>query len=461
MIEKACIPARGARLALAVGLALGLIYCATVPGPASADQWKFEVVRDKQGKTFLGLVLRESPGEILFQCVIRKPGERTRLITTTFTRAEVDRVERLSMAEHEQLAARLRAIESSVQDEKERMERIELRPAPWGPSSDGGWAYRSEHFLLVSNARPEIVRRTAVRLDQLYAAFTRLLPPRRISGRPTTIRLVQSRAEYQALQREQGRELLNPAYYDAAHNQIVWGSDLQDLGDELERVRKQHADLRERLHQQEDNLKDQYKGKIPRDLLKPIRAAREKIGETDRENQKHFEKATKRFFQILYHEAFHAYLANYVFAAEEAEVPHWLNEGLAQVFETAILEAGDLRIDHADPERLAAVKAGLAKGELVALADLLTAGHRQFVVAHASEQQVSDRYYLASWALAFYLTAERNKLSTPELERYVAACKRSGDPVSAFRAWVGQALEAFEKEFHQYLLHLRNNGIPR
>src|SRR5207249_1572233 len=97
-------------------------------------------------------------------------------------------------------------------------------------------------------------------------------------------------------------------------------------------------------------------------------------------------------------------------------------------------------------------KAVLAKGELVPLTELLSAGPRQFVVSHAREQEVSDRYYLASWALAYYLAFERKKLGTAELERYVEALKRNDNPIEAFQQWVSQPLEPFERGFNHYLL---------
>ena len=129
--------------------------------------------------------------------------------------------------------------------------------------------------------------------------------------------------------------------------------------------------------------------------------------QTDLANIKKFEEARHRLFRTLYHEAFHAYLAGYVYPPGDADVPRWLNEGLAQIFETAIVEAGELRVGHADAERLARVQAAVRKGEQVALADLLKSGAKQFVVAHGSDREVADRYYLASWALAFHLMFER------------------------------------------------------
>jgi hypothetical protein len=79
-------------------------------------------------------------------------------------------------------------------------------------------------------------------------------------------------------------------------------------------------------------------------------------------------------------------------------------------------------------------------------------------VAHAGDQQVSDRYYLASWALAFYLTFERKLLGTKALDDYVASLKRGTDPLAAFRTLVGQPLDEFDKGYRTYLQHLRPDG---
>ena len=89
---------------------------------------------------------------------------------------------------------------------------------------------------------------------------------------------------------------------------------------------------------------------------------------------------------------------------------------------------------------------------------LLTAGPGQFLVAHAGEKAVSDRHYLFGWALAYYLTFDRQVLGTPALDRYVVGLRRGSDPVDAFRELVGAPLPSFEEEFHRYLLALKPDG---
>src|SRR5262249_19158469 len=149
-----------------------------------------------------------------------------------------------------------------------------------------------------------------------------------------------------------------------------------------------------------------------------------RITVSETRNEEVFARVNKRLFVRLYHEAFHAYLMNFVYPAKEGSLPHWFNEGLAQVFETAFIEAGDLRVGHADKERVAATRAALGRGNLLPLAELPRSDPKQFVVAHAGDQQVPDRHYLASWGLALYLAFDRKLLGTPGLDSYVRNLQR-------------------------------------
>src|SRR5262249_13856369 len=141
-----------------------------------------------------------------------------------------------------------------------------------------------------------------------------------------------------------------------------------------------------------------------------IRQERRRVWEADRANVAKFDAETARLFALLYHEAFHAYTATFVYPPlppdqvrakkGTGELPRWLNEGLAQGFGPAVAEAGELRADHADAARLALVKERL-KGKsgagLVPLADLLTGGKEAFVAHHADQRAAADRAYLTSW----------------------------------------------------------------
>jgi hypothetical protein len=422
------------------------------------DSWKFDVVHLKNGRKFQGLVLRETAGGIEFRSVVRRQGERTKVFpATSFHWDEIRTIDRLDAADRKMLEERVSDLEPGGVERQ--MEKLELKAVPWGHDARGGLSYSSRHFILISNAREDIARRAAVHLNRIYAAFTNYLPPRHRSGLPTTIVLVKSLAEYRKLLGKQGHDFHNPAYYDPALNKIVCASDLERLGDDLDEKRKQHRLLQAQLREMEGKLEREYKGRIPAERRDEIAKAWKAIESTNRTNADKFQKATRRLFQTLYHEAFHAYLATFVYPPAEAAVPRWLNEGLAQIFETATLNADELLVERPDPDRLKSVQAALHKDNLVSLDDLLRAGADKFLVEHAGDEQVSDRYYLASWALAYYLMVDRKKLGTPELDQYVRTLKKpDADPLEAFCMLVGQPPLTFESAFHQYLLSLKPNG---
>jgi hypothetical protein len=444
---------RRERGALAAALMMAAVSCAASPG---GDDWKYDVVYLKSGAALKGLVVKDTPAEIVLRQVSRKPGVKTVVIVCTLGRKELDHVDRLDDKERELLKARLEALDPTGGGEVQRMTSLTLEKGDWGQNGKGqARIFKSEHFELESNGSEDVVRRVAVRLENVYAAYTRFLPPRQKSAAPTRVLLARSLADYQALLKEQGHaSLVNPAFYDPKKNHICCGSELQRLGDELERIHKRHQQVLADLKDKEAELSTLYKGKVPAQLLKPIQDARRKIAQHDDKNEKVFQGATSRLFQRLYHEAFHAYLANFVYPTTEADVPRWLNEGLAQIFETAIVEADELRVGHLDKERVTRMRELLDNGQFVTLTDLLKSGPKQFLVVHATEKQTSDRYYLASWGLAYYLTFDRKLLGTKAMDEYVKTLHRGGNPLTAFRELVGQPLDQFEKDFRRYLSKL-------
>jgi hypothetical protein len=474
-VKDASLSARAVPIACCGSLLAALLAAvAAAQTPPGGDDWKYDVVYRKMGEAFRGLVDEQSASVVRLRCVSRRPGSPTVVYCIELAARDVQRVELAPEEDRERLRQRLdvlrqerhtltenlKLLDPGARGQTRSGDSLDLRPVPWVvPSGGGALEFRSPHFRLVSNARRDEVHLAAVHLEQVYAAYTRFLPPR-AAGAPTLIVLTGSRADYQKLLEGRGLNLTNPAFYDAEHNQIVCTSDLQRLADELQKAREHHARLLKDLAKSEKELEEAYKGSgnIPPKLKARLAEVPKRIAVTEDRNLAVFHRAQQRLFQRLYHEAFHAYLSNFVYPPAESAVPHWLNEGLAQVFETAIVEVGELRIGHADPERLEAVRRAISKGALLPLADLLRAGSKQFQVAHGASQQASDRYYLASWALTFYLTFDRKALGSRGLDDYVHALHRHADPLVAFRDLVGRPLPEFEKDFVHYLEHLRPDG---
>jgi hypothetical protein len=437
-----------------------------------ADDWTFDVIERKVGKPLSGLVIEQSGKDVTIRCVSRKRGSPTVTFTQVISRDEISKLvllpdkerallkERLDGLKNERqhLVDQLRLLDSKVKS-KDRDE-VPLEPVAW-PTDDKvkalGYGSSSSHFRLVADTKPELARLAAILLEQVYSAYSRFLPPR-TEGKPTTILLTRSLGEYQKIAKSRNLNLFNPAFYDPGRNQVVCGSDLQRLSDELLKVRDEHAKLRTTIKERRTELNKAYKGKVPAELLAPLADAEKRMPAAEKKNEEAFVRVRERLFKRLYHEAFHAYLNTFVYPAKDGTVPHWLNEGLAQIFETAIVEVGELRVGHADQTRLKATWAAIKEKKLLPLADLLRSAPRDFLVEHARDQQVSNRHYLASWALAFHLTFQMRLVGTKKLDEYVAALKRGVDPLVAFSDLVGKPIDKFEQDHLHYLDKLKPDG---
>ena len=442
------------------GVATLLALAGALSSAEPNGDWKLDVVRLKTGVVLKGLVVDETKTEVIFKNVRpRRTGYPTVVIDITLPKSEVDRLDKLAGKERDDLKARILALDQ--RDTEQRLKELELRPAYWAESRKEGLSYASEHFLLIANASDSIARRAAYRLEQIYGAYATYLPPVRRPAKPnttTTILLVQSIADYQAMLKAQGRDIFNPAFYDAGRNEVVCASELTQLGEQLEKIRREHEQLWERIRMQSAEAVKLPKGEVRDRALEQIKQARDNIMKASAKNEELFNVATRQLFQTLCHEAFHAYLANFVYPAEQFTVPRWLNEGLAQVFETALLETGELRLGHVPEVRLNRVKELLDKGELVPLADLLKSTPQQFIVA-GPDRRAADRHYLTAWALAHYLTFDRKLLGTKALDTYMQAVSREGNPTAAFVELVDKKpLEEIEKAFHEYVKSLRVDG---
>lgn len=467
---------------------LGLLLCLLPAAGQPAVEGKLEVLHTKAGPSFSGLIREELPTEVRFQVLQRKPGRPVVQFTATFPHAAIKKLDRLAAKEHDALAERLTTLDPTAGVElklaafvgSDLKQRLLLGAASMTPlgvsvfvaanrlndlSYREGWSYESDHFLLVSSASDEIVRRVAVRLEQIYAVYAFHLPP---VGRPakpnttTSIRMLDSMAEYYDLLRSQGRDIFNLAYYDAARNEIVCAADLEPLNRHLAELRRNNEGLHERLRKQQTEINKLPRGEVRDRAQKQLAEAQLEIAQAQARNAELFHSVTQQLFRSLYHEAFHAYLANFVFPPTLGEVPRWLNEGLAQIFEEAVVEGNDLRIGAAPAPRLEKLQSFLKGKDRVELTELLRSSPTQFVVAHGQDRPAADRHYLVAWALAHYLMFERHLIGSPGVDKYLAALNgtvdpktgtrnRGADPVEALVTFVGVPLRELETDLYQYI----------
>src|SRR5260370_29866143 len=83
------------------------LVIAQVP-PLRTEEWKFDVVHRTKGRLPLrGLVVQQTPTEVIIKVVQRKAGKPTVTMMDTVPRADVESVKLLDAKEREQLVERL------------------------------------------------------------------------------------------------------------------------------------------------------------------------------------------------------------------------------------------------------------------------------------------------------------------------------------------------------------------
>jgi hypothetical protein len=449
--------------------------------PAAVARWPLERIEFKGGKVLEGLLLPSSkPGYVRFESVNRPPGRRMYLIRQNYAQQSVAKIVPLPSEERTKLAERIEQFKNQAAEElaeKSAMDQLELeRDEPAGPR----WVYRGPWFRLESWTDEAMTRRSILRIEQIFAAYSEILPPRTRPQQPLRILLYGSMRDYFAFHKGLDYRFHNPAAYIPKINLLTAGSELTAYARRLAEVDRRHAAIQAQydalatampaeMRKLSDDLE---KSGVPPEDRRNTRLAAERkwkqelaniklrIQTIERNNAAQFDLVTGEMFSRLYHEAFHAYLENFVYPQAGHDVPRWLNEGLAQVFEDGLLELGTLRLDAPNPKRLTALQADLQRSPRLSLAELLTADAAAFLVAHPTNVQPSERHYLYSWGLAHYLAVREPILEIARLNHYVTSRNAQTNPVARFEQLIGMPLGQFEDKWREELLAAPTSPQP-
>jgi hypothetical protein len=447
-------------------------------GDLVVRSWKLEAIELRDGRRIEGLVLSGPGGvpgpdadDIAFLQVVRAEGRKTHLIGWPAFPAELVRfVERLPDAEHRELDRRVEAFRAG-QRRQETAASVRLARA----GEELPWRYEGPEFTLESMADSPLTRHSVVRLELVLAALTSLVPPVTDSG-PLTVRLCGSLAEYRRLQDELGLRIENPAFYLRDRRLLVAGSELSALvaegrtaADLLDSAAQRQAALdgvlEARLRRLAADLEQQGMPAVKR--AEVVRLARQRwsrergedaarIEAARRGNEEAIDAALETFDARLAHEAWHAYADRRLRADGAPGLPAWLDEGIAQVVETAPVEAGEVRLDLFDRGRLVRLQELLRLGGVPPIADVVSGGQEPFVAGHAGADQAVA--YLTAWGLALDLSVVRRGLSPAKVRELTAAGE--ADPVAQFESLVGMPVDRFDREWRERMLRVRHPAAP-
>ena len=465
-----------------------LILFLFIPGiAAQSPPNDLDQVELANGRILGGLVLEETPTQIRVRLVSRKSGRPTLTSTETFERKEIHSIKRLPEAARQELARKLGELDrqralflaslrqlDAPADKKLTIEGIRPASVAWeDDTNQTAWAFDSQFFQLTTNLREPLAVLVNLQLEEVFRAISNLIPPR-LPGRPTRIRIWADQAGYLSAVARDQPNLEHPAFYDPISNRILAGTDLARIEAESGDLRKHHAKQLGILAQRESEIQKAMGGRIPQDFAEIATKARRELREADQKNIQAVRQSRNKLLQLLNHEAIHAYLGNWVYDRQNRPLPRWLNEGLAQVFETGLIEAGEIRADWPDPGRLAGVRQLIREGRFPSLRKILADSPDHFLVRSPSpndksnpnvpvplEREASREAYLASWILAYHLTFSLKKIPGKEFDRYLeslASGQGRTDNVAAFEAFTGMDMGHFEKEFMDFIGRLRPDG---
>ena len=277
---------------------------------------------------------------------------------------------------------------------------------------------------------------------------------------------------YQTFLESLGVKIENQGCFLKEKNIVVIGSELTKASDSLSAALKRNASFRKQLDmlkklldQRLQAVADQYKkqgltkAEAERAILaerskfdKQLRAARDDLRKSDHDVAQLFKENMGQTFVRLYHESFHAYLQNYVFPSEKYDVPLWLNEGLAVIFQGGILDGNMLRVDAPNPEFLKIIRTDLSKDRALPLEKLLAAKESDFLATGATTPAEVNRYYAYAWGLAYNLVFGQQQLfNGPALGQYVQMPSKNMEPTARFEHLIGQPLGPFEAKWQAEL----------
>lgn len=462
---------------------MALIACAPVipvsmaqeasSAPLTNGDWKFDRVAMDDGKTITGMLIADDGlTDIDFAEVRRMPGKPMSVVIRPLPRNRIASISRLEPADRQVLRLRLNRFVHRAAIEARRMDDLKLTSI----ERDGVkyWNYHGNWFWLESSADEATTRQAAVRIEQIFTGYRQVLPPRHSPQRRLKIMLFGELDRYASFLRGLGLEINNPAFFAADFNIVAAGSDVNRLNAQLQRTRDAHAAARKQIEVQLDRLPEQLrvlaeqlrKSGVSESERKSVLAAEQRIwhdrrqellediASAERRNARSCDALTADMFARLYHEAFHAYLDNYVYPHHDYEVPRWLNEGLAMTFENGQLDGDTLRIDAPNRRALKTLQADLRGPNAMSLAELLSADVDQFLPAHQRGEGQASRLYAYSWGLAYYLTFNQALVNSPGFTKYIAPTASSNSPVRRFEEWTGMSLADFETHWKAAILAL-------
>jgi len=426
----------------------------------------------KDGTQLRGMLLEQSPSQLEFLEINRPPGRPMFAVIHTIRANKKKQLEKITGEDRKRLEKLVDRLRNHTQIRAAAKDSLVLKRIKSEIlETDKAWQYQGDRFVLISPLNEDMTRTFAVRVDQIFQAFEHWLPPKQKPNSPIQIVLFYSIDNYSAYLKKTGLHLDNPAVYVPHTNQVLIGSDLGAFIARLEVARDQHETILAQWSEREKKLPDDLNklakrlkeaGWSPDAVVTEVQSRREawqrdfkktqsQIQVVDRRNQAILDTMMNQATQHLCHESFHAYVENYLYPQSDYEVPIWLNEGLAQLFEHAQFENGTFRIDLPPKKILTSLKDRLERDHGMSLQRILQTEAGSFILF---ENLHADRLdYDVAWGLAWYLVFQKQLFAPGNLDGYV---HRRNQAAPTVEETFGESVSRVQAEWVAFIRQLES-----
>ncbi len=145
-------------------------------------------------------------------------------------------------------------------------------------------------------------------------------------------------------------------------------------------------------------------------------------------------RSRSQTFQVLQHEGFHQFAFNRL----GKDLPTWINEGLAQYFEDAIIVGEKMTTGLASTRRLEQVQHALKSDTAIDFAQLVNLSPERWANILHNNPDRAALVYAQSWSIVFFLIHGENDKYQPAFARYLQKVSAGRDHQSAFNEVFGQ-----------------------
>jgi hypothetical protein len=169
---------------------------------------------------------------------------------------------------------------------------------------------------------------------------------------------------------------------------------------------------------------------------------------TDEVGNQFYELVTHQepnLWRVLAHEGFHQFIGYEL----GQQIPLWLNEGMAQYFETSFFTGSRFNVGQVSRQKLMLAQYLIVSKKAPPLGQLIQWDRGTFY-ANANVA------YPMSWALVYYLLNSNNdRFQQSQFRRYLQDLKLGQNDVTSFHRRFGQDSARWQADFEDYILHLK------